>query len=113
MNGPPVCPARKSENAPTWRSPSPFFGTPKYVLFRAFSCISVAPVPARCIINVVVVYGNVYLQLGMGDTLHSYFTTHQHTVIIFYIYNSYSSNSIPLYIYCLQINREGGVGDVG
>jgi len=25
MNGPPVCPAPKTENAPTWRSPSPFF----------------------------------------------------------------------------------------
>jgi len=26
MNGPPVCPGRKTENAPTWRSPSPLFG---------------------------------------------------------------------------------------
>jgi len=26
MNGPPVCRTRKTENAPTWRSPSPFFG---------------------------------------------------------------------------------------
>jgi len=26
MNGPPVCPGQKTENAPTWRSPSPLFG---------------------------------------------------------------------------------------
>jgi len=28
MNGPPVCPGRKTENAPTWRPRSPVFGTP-------------------------------------------------------------------------------------
>jgi len=36
MNGPPVCPARKTENAPTWRSPSPVFWTPKSGFFGYF-----------------------------------------------------------------------------
>jgi len=33
MNGPPVCPAPKTENAPTWRSGSPLFWTPFLALF--------------------------------------------------------------------------------
>jgi len=28
MNGPPVCPGEKTENAPTWRPQNTNFGTP-------------------------------------------------------------------------------------
>jgi len=37
MNGPPVCPGRKTENAPTWRSPSPLFGGLFLAYFGAYS----------------------------------------------------------------------------
>jgi len=36
MNGPPVCLAPKTENAPTWRSPNPLFGTRFLGLFCRF-----------------------------------------------------------------------------
>jgi len=45
MNGPPVCLARKSENAPTWRSPSPFFGPPKSGFFGHFFTPPVPTLP--------------------------------------------------------------------
>jgi len=34
MNGPAVCLGQKTENAPTWRSPSPLFGGLFLVLFH-------------------------------------------------------------------------------
>jgi len=36
MNGPPVCPSRKTENAPTWRSPRPLFWGSFLAHFRQF-----------------------------------------------------------------------------
>jgi len=36
MNGIPVCRSRKTENAPTWRSPSPLFGGLFLAVFPAF-----------------------------------------------------------------------------
>jgi len=41
MNGIPVSPERKTENAPTWRSPNPLFGTPFWGYFPSFfsSCL--------------------------------------------------------------------------
>jgi len=36
MNGPAVCLASKTENAPTWRSPNPVFGTPFWGCFPLF-----------------------------------------------------------------------------
>jgi len=35
MNGIPVSPERKMENAPTWRPPNPVFGTPFWGCFSA------------------------------------------------------------------------------
>jgi len=36
MNGPPVCPCQKSENAPTWRPRKHFFGPRFWPLFLLF-----------------------------------------------------------------------------
>jgi len=44
MNGIPVSPSRFLQNAPTWRSPNPFFGTPFWGIFwsnfRPLCCFS-------------------------------------------------------------------------
>jgi len=44
MNGIPVCLERKTENAPTWRSPSPLFGGGFRALFRHILDHSVVPI---------------------------------------------------------------------
>jgi len=47
MNGIPVSPERKTENAPTWRSPNPDFGTPFWGIFLLFFYLLTHQTPAH------------------------------------------------------------------
>jgi len=47
MNGVPVCPGQKTENAPTWRSPSPLFGGCFLAFFDLFFLFFYPQTPAQ------------------------------------------------------------------
>jgi len=71
MNGIPVSPGQKTENAPTWRSPSPLFGGLFLAYFGPFSPLSdpVLPIPTQPISS-------------QPNTQHLFFIMH-HTNILY------------------------------
>jgi len=83
MNGPPVCPAPKTENAPTWRSGSPLFWTRFLAIFMSFYNL---PNPT--------LYPEIYFYLFKCISIYNHTPPHSFMVAL----NShpiYTSNPIP------------------
>jgi len=83
MNGPPVCPARKTENAPTWRSRSPLFRTRFLPIFMPFYT---PPNPT--------LYPEIYFYLFKCISIYNSTPTHSFMPTL-NSHPTYTSNPIP------------------